>query len=253
MVQAFRSISALIMREMATSYGKSSIGYLWAILEPVGGIFVLTVAFSLVMRSPALGESFPLFYATGMLPFSAYNAMQNKLSGAVMQNRPLLFYPRVTYMDAIISRLILTLVTQLMVFIVVFTGILAFENLNQHIDVVRILTAFLVTAFLGLGIGTLNSVLIYLFPSWQQVWSIVTRPLFLASCIFYLFDTLPEFAQDILWFNPLVHVIGLTREGFYATYRADYVVLAYPLAVGGFALFAGLVLLKRYALDMINE
>ena len=34
-VQTFRTISALIMREMQTTYGRSPGGYLWAVLEPV--------------------------------------------------------------------------------------------------------------------------------------------------------------------------------------------------------------------------
>jgi capsular polysaccharide transport system permease protein len=35
---AMRTIVALIMREMATSYGRSPGGYIWAIAEPVAGI-----------------------------------------------------------------------------------------------------------------------------------------------------------------------------------------------------------------------
>ena len=48
-------------------------GYVWAVLEPLGMIAFLSMAFALVMRSPSLGNSFILFYATAYMPYSLYN------------------------------------------------------------------------------------------------------------------------------------------------------------------------------------
>jgi capsular polysaccharide transport system permease protein len=247
-----RVVFALIMREMATSYGRSSLGYLWALLEPVGAVAILSLAFAIAFSSPALGESFPLFYATGYIPFMLYNTMQNKVSSTIRENQQLLFYPAVTYVDALASRAILTMITQVAVALIVFGGIVILDAFHQKIDFVRVGLSLLVAGFLGLGIGVLNCVIIHLSPAWRQIWSIITRPIFLVSCIFYLFDTLPEWVQSILWFNPLVHVIGMTRQGFYSTYDADYVVVAFPLAVGAVTLFFGLALLRRYSQDLIN-
>lgn len=247
-----RVIFALMLREMATTYGRSAAGYLWAILEPIGAIAVLSIAFAIAFSQPPLGESFPLFYATGYMPFMLYNTMQNKVGSAVRENLQLLFYPRVTYIDAILSRFILTLLTQLLVAVIVFGGIILLDGVTQRIDVIVVLNALLVAAFLGLGMGVLNCILIHLMPSWRQIWSILTRPLFLVSCIFYLFNTLPNWVQSILWFNPLVHIIGETRVGFYSTYRGEYVVQAFPLVVGAATLFIGLALLRRHAQDLIN-
>ena len=248
-----RVTMALMLREMATTYGKSSLGYLWAVLEPIGAIAVLSFAFSVAFQTPALGSSFPLFYATGYLPFMFYNSIQNKVSATLRENIQLLFYPRVTYMDAILSRFFLTTITQFLVAAIVFSGIIMLDQVNQRLDITAILISLLVAAVLGLGVGVFNCVIIHLLPSWRQLWSIITRPLFLISCIFYLFDSLPVWVQNILWYNPLLHIIGQTRVGFYAVYEGDYIVLAYPLIVGGVTLFLGLALLRRHAQDLINS
>lgn len=250
--QFMRVIFALMMRDMATTYGKSALGYLWAVLEPVGAIVVLSLAFAIALKNPALGESFPLFYATGYMPFTVYNTMQAKVSGALRENIRLLFYPRVTYMDAIIARFSLTLITQFLVTTVVFAGIIWMDDVNQRIELWPVLVALLVAAFLGLGIGVLNLVIIYLWPSWRHIWGIITRPIFLISCIFYLFDTLPTWVQDVLWYNPLIHIIGEMRLGFYSIYEGRYIVLAYPIIIGAVTLFLGLALLRRHAQDLIN-
>jgi capsular polysaccharide transport system permease protein len=243
----------MMLREMATTYGKSSMGYLWAVLEPIGAVAVLSIAFSIALQNPALGNSFPLFYATGYLPFMFYNTMQNSVGATLRENIQLLFYPRVTYMDAIFSRFLLVTITQFLVAFIVFYGIIILDSVNQRLDLMAIVGSLMVAAFLGLGVGVLNCVIIHLMPSWRQMWSIITRPIFLISCIFYLFDSLPTWVQTILWFNPLVHIIGYTRTGFYSLYKADYVVLAYPLAIGGVTLFIGLALLRRHARDLINS
>ena len=67
-----RTILALILREMSTTYGRSAGGYIWAVLEPAAGIALLAFAFSLALRAPSLGTNFALFYATGYLPFMLY-------------------------------------------------------------------------------------------------------------------------------------------------------------------------------------
>lgn len=247
-----RVIFALVMRDMATTYGNSRLGYFWAILEPVGAISVLALAFSFAFSKPALGESFPLFYATGYIPFMMYNAMQNRVSSAIRENIYLLFYPRVTYMDAIIGRFLLTGLTQIVVASIVVVGILAFSHHNEAIDFAAIGQAYLMALILGLGLGTFNLVVIFLFPSWRQLWSVITRPLFLISCVFYLYDQLPEWMQAVLWYNPIVHLIGKTRQAFYPFYQGEYVSVAFPVCIGGGLFLLALVLLKKFAKDIIN-
>ena len=87
----FRSVLALMLREMSTTYGRSPGGYIWAFAEPIGGILVMTLVFSLIARSPALGTNFPLFFATGMLPFLLYNATANNVSMAIYRFEDHLF------------------------------------------------------------------------------------------------------------------------------------------------------------------
>lgn len=248
-----RVIFALIMRDMATGYGRSAMGYVWAVIEPLGAIVVLSLAFQVALRNPALGDSFPLFYATGYIPFALYNTMQAKISNAIRENRKLLFYPRVTYVDAIIARFILTFLTQLLVAIILFWGIIWFSDVNQKIQIGPVLISLIVAAFLGLGVGAFNLVLMFFLPSWKTIWSIITRPLFLISCVFFLFDTLPPWAQAILWYNPLIHIVGENRVGFYSIYEGDYIALAYPISISATCLFLSLAILRRRAQDVINN
>ncbi|WP_425053992.1 ABC transporter permease [Psychromarinibacter sp. S121] len=244
--QNLRTITALVLREMASTYGRSPGGYIWAILEPLGMILVLSLAFGLMFRTPSLGTDFVLFYATGFLPYRMYTDCQQVTSNALRYSRGLLVYPAVSYMDALLARLILSVMTQLLVSFLILSGVIWFHEIRLLLDVVPVLTAFALAAFLGFGIGTLNCLLFELYPVWKSVWGMVTRPLMIVSAVIYIYEDLPEFARNFLWFNPLAHLTGLSRTGFFSYYQATYVSIPYVLAIALGTTFFGLLLLRRY-------
>lgn len=247
-----RTIFALILREMATRYGRSPGGYVWAILEPLGAIIVLSVGFSLVLKSPSLGNNFVLFYATGYLPYNIYGAVSLLSARALFYSRALLQYPSVVWIDALLARTILSVLTNAMVAYVLLTGILLFYNLPMRVDMMPVIGAMGLAALVGLGVGAMNCVFMGLMPAWEQVWKIISRPLFLASGVLYIYDDLPPLAQDILWFNPLLHLTGLMRSGFYDTYAPGYVSLTYVGLVALGLIAFGMLLLQRFSKDIIN-
>lgn len=247
-----RTIGALILREMTTTYGRSPGGYLWAILEPVAGVLLLSAIFSAFVRSPPLGTSFALFYASGIVPFSVFSGLSGSVAQAVNFSRPLLVYPSVTWVDAIIARFILHFLTDLMVAYILFTGIMIAFPSRVILDIGTIALAMGLSAILGLGVGILNCFLFTRFPVWQRGWSILMRPMILLSGVLILHEDVPQPWQDYLWFNPLVHVVGLMRRGFYFTYEATYVSIGYVLVVSGVLGLIGLVFLGRYHRDLID-
>lgn len=249
-----RTVSALILREIATTYGRSAGGYLWALADPILGVTLLTVIFQVVMgrSSPPIGGNFPLFYATGYVTFQMYNDISNKMAASLRYSRPLLAYPAVTFVDALLARLILNTIMHVIVFTVLIAGIAVVFRLALVMDVAVVIRALGLTALLGAGVGTMNCFLIMRFPVWERAWSIVTRPLFLISGIFFTYDIMPKIAQDVLWWNPVLHVIGLTRRGVYGIYPADYVSETYVTLVALILLALGLLLLSRRYRDLLE-
>jgi len=230
---------------MSTTYGRSPGGYLWAILDPVAGLLVMSVIFSLAFRSPPIGTSFAFFYATGFLPFGLFNQIANKMATSINFSKPLLAYPAVTLLDALIARLTLAVLTQLMVGYLIFSALILGFNARAELDLTYILLSVATTAYLGVGIGTLNCYLMTTIPLWERVWQILTRPLFIVSGVFFVFSDLPAVARDALWYNPLIHTIGLMRVGFFATYKGDYISVIYVLVIASVSFVLGLLLLWR--------
>ena len=233
--------------------GRSPGGYVWAILEPLGAIIMLGFGFSLLLRNPSLGNSFLLFYATGFLPFSLYQNLSNTVGRSINFSKPLLKYPTVTWVDAVLARFLLNSLTGILVAYIVLTGILYLNDTRTVIEYAPLLRSMFLTILLGFGIGVLNCALFGLIAIWDTVWAIVTRPLFLASGIFFIYEDMPPVVQDVLWYNPLLHLTGLMRQGFYPMYAPQYISVTYVACFSLIALFFGLLLLSRYHREILNR
>ncbi|MCC1482841.1 ABC transporter permease [Roseibaca sp. Y0-43] len=236
---------------MSTRYGRTPGGYIWAIIEPLGMIVVLGFAWSVFARSPALGTSFFLFKATGFLVLQTFTTLGGQVGHALTFSKPLLRYPRVSWVDAIAARFLLNALVVFTVTFLIIGGVILYEDIDTLLSWLHIFTAMGLAAFLGLGVGCLNAFLFIRFTAWQQIWSILTRPLFLVSGVIFLYDDLPSFAQTVLWYNPVLHLTGIMREGFYPMYRPEYTSVVFVMFCTLIPMVTGLLLLRRYHRELL--
>ncbi|MGR3623574.1 ABC transporter permease [Pseudophaeobacter sp.] len=249
---SFRAISALMLREMATRYGQSPGGYIWALLEPMGAIAVLSAMFSLIVRTPPLGNNFLVFYAAGFLPFMLYSSVFGPVSHCISFSRPLLRYAAVTWIDAAIARLLLNALTSILVSLILLPAIIVITDMRISLRVEPIIVGYALTLLVATGVGALNCALQGLYPIWGRIWGISTRPLVIASGVILLIDDFPKNIQNILWYNPLAHTISIVRTGFYPTYDPVLDSVSYVTGFGLITLFFGLLLTSRYHREILN-
>ena len=231
MTSKARVLHALILREMVTRYGISRLGYVWAVLEPVGFITLLSLLFSQIAHSPPIGKSFPLFYATGYIAFHWFHDISSVVAKSAFVNRPLFTFPSVTPLDTVIARFVLQVLTGVAVAVVIFAGLLLILPHNARINPLPLIQGFALAAILGLSLGLFNVWATAISKTWELAWNLVSRPLLLISCVFFTYWSAPLIARDMLWYNPLVHVVGYMRAGFYPGYDATHVSPEYVLSV----------------------
>lgn len=247
-----RAIFALLLREVATIYGRTPGGYLWAFLEPVAAVAMLAAVFALAFDTPPLGRDFPLFYASGYLPFAYYSDMAQKVGVAIRFSRPLMAYPAVTWLDAILARFLLNSLTHITVIAVVFATMIRVSGADSP-NIFPILGALALAGTLGLGIGSLNAFCFERWPVWERLWAILNRPTFLISGVLFLPDALPPPYHEWIWLNPLAHVVTQTRVGLYPGYQSDEVSSAYVLGWAAISFLFGLLFLRRYAREILGR
>lgn len=249
---SLRAVAALMIREMSTQYGRTPGGFIWTVLQPLGAIAVLSVGFSLMLRSPSLGTSFLFFYGSGYVFFAMYSSIARTVGSALKFNAPLLRYPAVTWVDAFVARFVLNSIIGCATGGILIGGLILYQGSPGPIDFVPILQAAMLTMLFGFAVGAFNCAVKGIFPLYGIIWDIVTRPLMIASGVIFIYEDLPELAQDILWYNPLIHITALARQGFYSIYDPQWISVGYVALVSLVPLFFGVVLTRRYYRDILD-
>ena len=248
-----RVVMALILREIGSRDSRSSLGFLWSIIEPVATVAILSIAFALFTRTPRLGTNFPLYYVTGIVPFHIYSQISNRVSGSIRFSRQLLGFPSVTVMDTLLARFLLNYFINIIVFIILSYGVLHYYDLRVNVQMPPVIEALVMAGALAIGIGTFNSVLFIMFPAYDYVWTMVSRPMMIASGVLILIEDLPDWLYNILWWNPAAHIVAMMRHGFYPFYDTNWVSPFYVFMVAGIAFVLGLITLQKYVYDALDR
>lgn len=251
--RTLRVVAALILRETGSRETRTSLGFLWQLIDPIATVALLSIAFGIISRTPRLGTNFPLYYVTGVLPFQLYSQIVGKVASSARFSRPLLGFPSVTVLDALIARFLLNTFTNVVVFILLVVAMILYYGLRLTPDPGGVALSLAMAAALGLGVGTLNSVLFLASPTYENLWGILNRPLFIASGVMFLINDLPEYLFKYLKWNPIAQVVGEMRHAFYPGYDASYVVPGYVFLISAITFMLGLIGLQRYVFDALDR
>lgn len=227
LVVQLRVIFALVLREARVRHGRARIGYLWAIIEPVMLITILTILFSQFRDDSTANGGFALFFATGVLAFQSFRNTSQYVSGAFEQNRPLFNYPMVKPMDAAFARLVLDSATHIFIMFVVLSFQIIVMNAPLPANIPKMALAILLLLTMAFGAGVTLAVLRRFAPSMLNLYLVIMGPAFFVSCVFFSLDSVPTFYREILVINPLVHGVEAFRAGYYPIYPDGDVNLLY--------------------------
>ncbi len=239
----WRVICALIIRETRTRFGDSTLGYGWALLEPILHILMLSSVFAVLMHGrPPIGTQFFIFYYTGIVPYHIFVHSSSAMTYAVTANGPLLQLPDVDPFDAILARGLLELATDIIVAVILLAGFGAIGLATLPADLSGVAAAAAAVWLLGCGCGFVNAVINAFCKSWDKIWAQLTRVLYFCSGIFYVPGMMPDWIRDLLAWNPVLHAVDWFRASFFVDYMPHWLDRSYLVMVAGTALLAGLAL-----------
>lgn len=251
--RTLRVVMALIMRETGSRETRTSLGMLWSLIDPIIAVLLLSFMFSFMQRHPRLGTNFQLYYVTGVIPFHMYSLIANRVSSSVRFSGSLLGFPSVTVVDLILARFLLNFFVNLMVFVIIATGVLLWYDLRVSPDYYKIGLSLSMAAVLGLGIGTMNALLFLWSSSYEKVWSLINRPMTVFSGVMIMITDLPEPIFRWLQWLPMAHFVSEMREAFYPSYDVNFVSVKYVLAVSAVCFIIGMIGLQRHVFDLLEK
>ncbi len=238
-----RVLVALILRDFRHRTVHSRFGVLSLFIPQAIQIVTLGVVLSLFNGGhPPLGNDLFFFYATGVMPFYLFIHVIDHSQNLFQDNISVLQVPVIARLDLVLAMALTELLIGFTTIVVTFG---AFELLsygppsNNQIEAVY---ATLAAWMFALGLGLISAVMTNIYKPWSNGWIIVQRFLYVASGVFFLPQSMPEWIREPLVWNPLLQCIEWFRSGFFRNYEPPWLDKPYVLAVAFGTTITGLIL-----------
>lgn len=221
----------LFVRNLRARIEGRWLGLLWMLFEPLAHVLVLVAFIGARRNLIGVNADYPVFLITGMLPFFLFRNLARRLPNAIRSNRGLFAYRQVKPFDALIASAMVEIALYSAVYLVALCllGALGYHSV-PHAPLELIIVSTVLVVF-GISLGLLFSVLTHERPKVNTVIGLAFYPLYFASGVIFPLHNLSPIVRHWLLFNPVLHLIELSRAYFIPNYATlPGVSLAYPAA-----------------------
>ena len=234
-------IRQLVRRDILTRYKRSVLGVAWTMLNALGIMVVLTLAFSSLF-----GEirAYPAYVLTGLIAWNFFAqtttaAMSSIVWGGALLHR--IYLPRTVFAISSVGTGVVNLVLSLipLAAVMIATGVALRPTL------LFLPVAILLLALFALGIGLLVSALAVYFPDVAEMYQIVLLGWMYLTPVIYPREIIPpHYRWWLLNLNPMYHLVTLFRLPLYGgtwpglSHLAVSAIAAFAVLVVGWFVFA---------------
>lgn len=225
-----RVLHALILRELKSRYGNRRLGFVWALIEPLMFISLFVAFFLLIGRESQGGVPVPLFFVAAISPFFMFRDIFAEVAQGTRGHQSLLMFPQVTRMDLLFSKLALNALVSIAVFIILLCGLYAIGYTFVIDSLLGVMIAFGMMILLGFGLGLVIGAFCIRYEFVQSIsQTLLGRPLFITSGLFFSASMLPPAVRKIALYNPLLHCTELVRVSLFENFESRHIDLTYVM------------------------
>jgi lipopolysaccharide transport system permease protein len=237
----------LALKDIKIRYKFSSLGFLWAIIQPLGQMIILSVVFSLVVRFKI--PAYPAFLLVGLLPWSFFSISVNFTTPAMMDNSNLIkkvYFPR----DIIPIAQILSNLFDYCIALVILVPFLLFFGIGFSRQLILLPFVIVVQLILTTGVCLLLSSLTVIYRDIKYMKELLLMFGFYASPVFYpasfVQDNMGSFAHTLYFLNPMAGLLQFYRCIFYYQQWPGAGLIVYTSAVSFLILIIGFKVFQKY-------
>ncbi len=244
-------VFALVVRELKARVGSQWIGMMWLVFEPLANVAMILLVYTVVRHTSRPGQEVPVFLVVGLLPFFTFRNLALRVGDAVSSNRGLFAYRHVKPADTLAARAIVEVLLNTLVYatLLIGLGLLGYQWLPRA--PMELIGVSVLILCLGFGMALVISVATLNRPKVRSVVGLMFFPMYLLSGVLFPLQSAPPAAREWLLWNPVLHLIELSRHEFLDHYPLlDRVSVGYAFicSVGVLALGLAMYRLERHRL-----
>jgi capsular polysaccharide transport system permease protein len=210
-----RVLHALMLREVITRYGRENLGVLWLVTEPM--LFTLGVVTLWSMVSLHHGTAIPIvaFGVTGYSSVLLWRNCATHASGAIPQNKTLLYHRNVRVIDVLVHRIVMEIAGATASFLLLSLLFTYIGWMPTPSDLLEVLFGWIMLAWFGASLAVLIGGATAFSEVVGRIWHPISYLMFPISGAAFMVDWLSAPLQKIVLFMPMVHGVEILREGYF--------------------------------------
>lgn len=239
-----RIISALMLREIYTRFGRENIGFAWIVAEPAAFATAVIGLWSLMKHAGHAEVQITPFVLTGYMPLLMYRHMTGRLMRCMQSNTSLLYHRQVTVISLYIARIVVELLgtSAAFLFCLSLFGLLGYIEWPYSIP--QMIGGWLLYAWFAAGVSILIGALSERSEIVDKFWNpigYVTIPL---SGTFFMAAWVPDSVRQYLLWSPQLNGVEIVRGGYFGPGVPTFYDATYMAYVNAVVLVVGLYLAK---------
>ena len=239
---------SILSRELKVKYKRTSLGYLWSLLNPVLQLLVLAAVFSHIVRQGV--RDYTLYLFSGLLAWNFFSSTVQTSAKALLENENFIkkiYLPKILFP---LSKLCLRAIEfSFSIIALSFVGLL----IGLHVKATVILLPLVsIPLFLfTLGLSIIVSVATVYFRDVEYLLNVFMQLLYFATPIMYPVALLPSQYRIILSLNPFYSQLVLFQRVIYDGVIPSGMEWFTAYAVGLLMLGVGLIVMSKLEDDLV--
>lgn len=248
-----RVIHAIFLRELLTRYGRHNIGFLWVFVEPM--IFTLGVTALWTATLSIHGSGLPIvaFAITGYSTVLLWRNMPSRTILSITYNSAIMYHRHVKAIDIYIARISVEAIGASMSFFFLSAFFIFIGWMEGPEDLLTVVFAWVTIALFGASLAIILASLSERYEIIEKLWHPTSYLVFPLSGAAYLVTSLPQAAQEVVLYLPMVHGTEMLREGYFGSNVDTRYDVGYLITCTLLMMCLGLALSRRVAEHVVPE
>ena len=235
-------IKNLAVKEFKLRYRNSVLGFFWSLLNPLAMMVILSLVFSVLVKSGI--DNFPVFLLPALLVWRFFSIGTSMSLGSILGNVPLVtkvYFPR--YLLVLSSNLA-NLIGSTLEFAVLLP-LLFFLGMNLSYLIFIAPVILILEFILIMGVSFLLASLNVYYRDINQIWDIILQAGFFLTPIIYSETLIPTKYLSYYMLNPVSRIIVAIRKILYYNTMPSFDDFLIPILGGLFLCLVGYQVFRR--------
>lgn len=248
-----RVISALMIRELLTRFGRENIGFLWMMVEPLLFAGLVGILWRFMKGPEEHGINIFAFVASGYIPLTLFRHVVSRCLRVFSVNGSLMYHRQIKIVDFILVRFLIEMIGAMMAFVFIAAVLGVLGEFPFPADMGALIEGWLLYCLFSFSLCLVLAPLSELSEVIEKLIPVSTYVMIPFAGTFTMTSWLSPEAQRVVYYSPFVHAMELIRYGVFGPGVNAQWDISVPLVASMALMLIGLVMCRRIRRHLVVE